>query len=95
MGVQDEKFKCGRREVLGRNFMCSRCEVLGGKFLCSRCEVLPGKFMCGRCEVLGEKFMCAGVKFWEGSSCLIIIINPCKPYLTASAPRLTHWGGGK
>jgi hypothetical protein len=26
---------------------------------------------------------------------LIIIINPCKPYLTASAPRLTHWGGGK
>jgi hypothetical protein len=25
----------------------------------------------------------------------IIIINPCKPYLTASAPRLTHWGGGK
>jgi hypothetical protein len=26
---------------------------------------------------------------------IIIIINPCKPYLTASAPRLTHWGGGK
>jgi hypothetical protein len=26
---------------------------------------------------------------------VIIIINPCKPYLTASAPRLTHWGGGK
>jgi hypothetical protein len=26
---------------------------------------------------------------------LIIKINPCKPYLTASAPRLTHWGGGK
>jgi hypothetical protein len=26
---------------------------------------------------------------------IIIIINPCKPYLTASAPRLAHWGGGK
>jgi hypothetical protein len=26
---------------------------------------------------------------------ITIIINPCKPYLTASAPRLTHWGGGK
>jgi hypothetical protein len=24
--------------------------------------------------------------------CAKIIINPCKPYLTASAPRLTHWG---
>jgi hypothetical protein len=28
-------------------------------------------------------------------SIIIIIINPCKPYLTASAPRLTQWGGGK
>jgi hypothetical protein len=26
---------------------------------------------------------------------IIMIINPYKPYLTASAPRLTHWGGGK
>jgi hypothetical protein len=26
---------------------------------------------------------------------IIIIINPCKPYLTASASRLSHWGGGK
>jgi hypothetical protein len=25
---------------------------------------------------------------------IIIIINPCKPYLTASAPRLTYWGAG-
>jgi acyl transferase domain-containing protein len=41
--------------------------------------------------------------FWDslrmeaGMQCMptIIIINPCKPYLTASAPRLTHWGGGK
>jgi hypothetical protein len=31
--------------------------------------------------------------FWNNDA--IIIINPCKPYLTASAPRLTHWGGGK
>jgi hypothetical protein len=26
---------------------------------------------------------------------IILIINPCKPYLTASAPRLIYWGGGK
>jgi hypothetical protein len=26
---------------------------------------------------------------------IIIIIIPCKPYLSASAPRLTLWGGGK
>jgi SpoVK/Ycf46/Vps4 family AAA+-type ATPase len=26
---------------------------------------------------------------------VIIIIIPCKPYLSASAPRLTLWGGGK
>jgi hypothetical protein len=26
---------------------------------------------------------------------IIIIMNPCMPYLTASAPRLTHWGCGK
>jgi hypothetical protein len=26
---------------------------------------------------------------------IIITINPCKPYLTASALRLTHGGGGK
>jgi hypothetical protein len=31
----------------------------------------------------------------EHPSIIIIIINLCKPYLTASAPRLTHWGGGK
>jgi hypothetical protein len=30
-----------------------------------------------------------------GARSLIMIINPCKPYLAASAPRLTHWGGGK
>jgi hypothetical protein len=30
-----------------------------------------------------------------GTGLCIIIINPCKPYLKASAPRLTHWGGGK
>jgi hypothetical protein len=33
--------------------------------------------------------------FITDDQCIIIIINPCKPYLTASAPRLTHWGGGK
>jgi hypothetical protein len=33
--------------------------------------------------------------FTSESRIIIIIINPCKPYLTASAPRLTHWGGGK
>jgi hypothetical protein len=32
---------------------------------------------------------------WGEWAVIIIIINPCKPYLTASAPRLTHWGGGK
>jgi hypothetical protein len=26
---------------------------------------------------------------------IIIITIPCKPYLSASAPRLTLWGGGK
>jgi hypothetical protein len=27
--------------------------------------------------------------------CCRHIIIPCKPYLSASAPRLTLWGGGK
>jgi hypothetical protein len=36
------------------------------------------------------------VSAWiELGAARIMIINPCKPYLTASAPRLTHCGGGK
>jgi hypothetical protein len=31
----------------------------------------------------------------SSQGCLIIKITPCKPYLLASAPRFTHWGGGK
>jgi hypothetical protein len=43
---------------------------------------------------VGTSAVCVGCVITE-LLIIIIIINPCKPYLTASAPRLTHWGGGK
>jgi hypothetical protein len=45
-----------------------------------------GDGMCEQSEALGQATM---------GLIIIMIINPCKPYLTASAPRLTHWGGGE
>jgi hypothetical protein len=35
------------------------------------------------------------LKYGGSTAADIIIIIPCKPYLSASAPRLTLWGGGK
>jgi hypothetical protein len=64
---------------------------------CSKCMTAvarrgwqPSMHMC-TVEGAGNK-----KKWWQHAAAddIIIIIIPCKPYLSASAPRLTLWGGG-